>query len=82
LKLPRDLSGHELARLLRRYGYETNRQTGSHVRLESNFRGFKHHVTVPAHGSLKIGTLASILSEVANYLEMDRSKLQEDLFRK
>jgi len=31
MKLPRDLSGVELAKLLRRYGYEITRQTGSHI---------------------------------------------------
>jgi predicted RNA binding protein YcfA (HicA-like mRNA interferase family) len=33
MRLPRDLGGEELAVLLRRYGYEVTRQTGSHVRL-------------------------------------------------
>jgi hypothetical protein len=33
LKLPRDLSGPEFARLLRRYEYEATRQVGSHIRL-------------------------------------------------
>jgi predicted RNA binding protein YcfA (HicA-like mRNA interferase family) len=31
----RDLAGTELAALLRRYGYEQTRQTGSHMRLTS-----------------------------------------------
>jgi hypothetical protein len=33
MRLPRDLSGEELIRKLRRLGYEQTRQTGSHVRL-------------------------------------------------
>jgi predicted RNA binding protein YcfA (HicA-like mRNA interferase family) len=33
VKLPRDLSGDELARALRRYGYQITRQSGSHMRL-------------------------------------------------
>ena len=33
MKLPRDLSGQELARLLRRLGYVVSRQKGSHIRL-------------------------------------------------
>lgn len=33
LRLPRDLSGRDLARALRRYGYEVTRETGSHMRL-------------------------------------------------
>jgi hypothetical protein len=35
LKHPRDLSGEKLARLLRRFGYEITRQTGSYLRLTS-----------------------------------------------
>jgi predicted RNA binding protein YcfA (HicA-like mRNA interferase family) len=33
MKLPRDMSGDELARLLGEYGYTVTRQTGSHIRL-------------------------------------------------
>ena len=80
MKLPRDLSGLELARLLKRFGYEIVRQTGSHLRLLSTLRGTAHHITIPAHHDLKLGTLAAILSEVAEYLEMDRTELQQRLF--
>jgi len=80
LRLPRDLSGEQLARLLHRYGYEITRQTGSHLRLTSKIRGTEHHVTVPAHSALKVGTLSAILSEVAAYLETDRAALGNELF--
>ena len=33
VRLPRDLSGRELARGLRRHGYEVTREVGSHMRL-------------------------------------------------
>jgi predicted RNA binding protein YcfA (HicA-like mRNA interferase family) len=80
LKLPRDLSGIELASSLRRYGYEVTRQTGSHLRLTSMAKGTEHHVTIPRHKHLRVGTLSSILSDVASYLEMTRENLAEDLF--
>lgn len=80
MKLPRDVSGAELARLLRRFGYEITRQTGSHLRLTSNFKGFQHHITIPAHDSLKVGTFSQILSDVANYLELSRDQLMSKLF--
>ncbi len=80
MRLPRDLSGERLARLLRPYGYEITRQTGSHLRLTSGIRGTEHHVTIPLHGSLKIGTLSAILGDVAAYLEMDRIALGDKLF--
>ena len=80
MKLPRDLSGREFARLLRKYGYEEIRQSGSHVRQRSTIRGKEHQVTVPAHESLKVGTLSGILSEVAAYLEISKEILAEELF--
>lgn len=33
MRLPRDLSGIELAKLLSQFGYYIDRQTGSHIRL-------------------------------------------------
>jgi predicted RNA binding protein YcfA (HicA-like mRNA interferase family) len=80
VKLPRDLAGAELASLLARFGYEVTRQTGSHLRLTSRVRGTEHHVTVPRHRVLRVGTLASILTEVAAYLERERDDLAEELF--
>ena len=80
MRLPRDLPGAELARLLRRYGYEISRQTGSHLRLTTAMMGTEHHVTIPAHRTLKLGTLASIVTEVATYLKKDREDLADELF--
>lgn len=80
MKLPRDLSGHELARLLQKYGYEVSRQTGSHLRLASSRKGHQHHGTVPAHHQLKLGTLSMILSDVAGYLESTKEQVAKELF--
>ena len=82
MKLPRDLSGAELASLLRRYGYETTRQTGSHIRLTSAAKASQQHVTIPAHRSLRVGTLSGALADVASYLEMSKEALAEELFGK
>lgn len=80
MSLPRDLSGTELASLLRRHGYEVTRQTGSHLRLTSSVKGTEHHITIPQHKRLRLGTLNSVLTDVAAYLEIDRRKLLEDFF--
>ena len=72
----------ELAVLLRRsYGYRVIRQTGSHMRLASDFRGLEHRITIPVHGALRVGTLSGILTEVAGYLEIDQSQLERELFQ-
>lgn len=80
MKLPRDLSGEELAAALRQFGYTGTRQTGSHLRLTSQVKGAEHHVTIPAHKTLKIGILAGILADVSRYLEMTREDLARALF--
>jgi len=79
MKLPRDLSGADLVKALACVGYRVTRQTGSHVRLTTDTPS-QHHVTVPAHDFLKIGTLAGILSDVAAHLKVSRDELQRKLF--
>jgi len=81
MKLPRDMGGEELAALLGRYGYKITRQTGSHMRLTSASKGFEHHITIPRHKPLRVGTLSSIVNEIAAYLEIERQKLVKELFR-
>ncbi len=44
-KLPRDLSGRDLAVHLSKFGYSITRQTGSHLRLTSVFMGVEHYIT-------------------------------------
>jgi predicted RNA binding protein YcfA (HicA-like mRNA interferase family) len=56
MKIPRDCNGAELARALRKFGYRIERQTGSHLVLTSAENG-EHHVTVPNHHPIKVGTL-------------------------
>jgi predicted RNA binding protein YcfA (HicA-like mRNA interferase family) len=81
MKLPRDLGGEELAALLGRYGYKITRQTGSHMRLTSTSKGFEHHITIPRHKPLRVGTLSSIVNEIAAYLEIERQELVKELAR-
>jgi predicted RNA binding protein YcfA (HicA-like mRNA interferase family) len=59
MKIPRDLSGDDLVKLLKRYGYLPTRQSGSHIRLTSNQNG-EHHITIPNHSPIKVGTLSAI----------------------
>ena len=50
------------------------------MRLTSTVRGSEHHVTIPAHDALKVGTLAAIPSDVAGSLEIERDELAKHLF--
>ena len=74
MKLPRDISGAELAKTLRKLGYQITRQTGSHMRL-TTAEGGEHHVTVPRHDPLRVGTLAGILDDVAAHFGLSRDEL-------
>ena len=78
MRLPRDWDGEKLATLLRQYGYEVTRQTGSHMRLTTQ-QGGEHHVTIPRHLSLRVGTLNAILKDVAQHLELERDELLMEL---
>ena len=81
MKLPRDLSGMELAGLLRHFGYVVTRQAGSHMRLTTQQNG-QHHITIPRHSALRIGTLNNALKDVAEHLGMERDELARELFEK
>jgi predicted RNA binding protein YcfA (HicA-like mRNA interferase family) len=61
-KLP-VLSGEELIRALRKFGYAVVRQKESHVRLRNEDDPARLPVTVPLHKELAKGTLKNILSD-------------------
>jgi predicted RNA binding protein YcfA (HicA-like mRNA interferase family) len=73
------VSGDRLAKALEVFGYGVTRQTGSHMRLTTSQNG-EHHVTVPRHNPLRLGTLAGILADVATHLELRRDELVARLF--
>ena len=78
MRLPRDQTSAAPVRYLSKLGYRQTRQTGSHVRLTCDVQ-HQHHVT-PLHDPLRIGTLASILGDVAEAQGIERDALLERLF--
>ncbi len=79
MRLPRNISGSELAIKLAKFGYEITRQNGSHIRLTTQRNG-EHHITIPRHDPLKIGTFSAILNDISKHLEVSRDELIDDLF--
>jgi len=79
MKLPRDLSSADLARALRRLGCEVTRPNWQPHPVTT--QGGQHHLTIPLHRSVSVGTLAAILSDVARHLNMTRQELVQQLFR-
>lgn len=79
MKTPRNVSGLELIKLLKPYGYEIVRQTGSHIRIRTVNNG-EHFETVPRHNPIKVGTLNDILSSIAGHFSLEKEELMHDLF--
>lgn len=79
MKLPRGLSGDALAVRLKSVGYRQTRQTGSHIRLTRETDDGQHHVTIPRHQALRVGTLHAILTEIAGHLGIDRTELLKQI---
>jgi predicted RNA binding protein YcfA (HicA-like mRNA interferase family) len=71
MRLPRDLSGRDLAKALGKLGYEIVRQTGSHVCLTTQRNG-QHHITIPDHDRLRAGAGARAFSRLAHPLQLSQ----------
>jgi predicted RNA binding protein YcfA (HicA-like mRNA interferase family) len=64
MKVPRNVDANKLINILKHYGYEIIRQTGSHIRLSKKLDKGEHIITVPNHAPIKIGTLQNIVKDV------------------
>ena len=81
MKLPRDLSGTEVARrLARHYGYRVTRSRGSHMTVTLTAGGDQHQVTVPRHRDVWIGTLDALIADVATFLGLPKQAVRDTLF--
>ncbi|GAA4205791.1 hypothetical protein GCM10022289_25790 [Pedobacter jeongneungensis] len=75
MKTPRDLSATDLIKILKKFGYEATRQKGSHIRLSVTVGEITHHVTIPNHNPLKLGTTLSIVSNVSDFLKIPKTEI-------
>ena len=80
MKLPRNIGYKELINSLKKIEYKVSRQSGSHIRLSAVINGNVHHITIPTHNPIKIGTLNAIINELSNILGISKSELIEKLF--
>ena len=79
MKLPRDLSGENLARhLCRKWDYQQVNQVGSHIILQTDQPG-SQRIAIPAHKALRIGTLNGILRAVASHKKVSREDILSSL---
>lgn len=81
MKLPRDLSGEEVVKLLNRhFGYQLRRNRGSHMTVTLARRTSEHRLTVPRHRDVRVGTLAQIVSDVAAFVSLPEEEVRRRLF--
>lgn len=67
----RDLGAELAERLGRRWGFQTVHQRASQIILETS-EPSPHRIAVPAHRTLRVGTLNSILRAVSRHKGVDR----------
>lgn len=76
-KLPRDLDANDLIKFLMQNGFIITRQKGSHIRLSKEEEKTTHHITIPNHSPLKVGTLNNILNELTIIFNCTKQELLE-----
>ena len=79
MKSPRNLSAKALIKLLKVYGYEIESQRGSHIKVTTQQHG-EHHLAIPNHDPIKIGTLNAIIRQVAEHLSKNKDDIFHELF--
>ena len=80
MKIPKDISGSKLINALKKFGYSITRQKGSHIRLTFSTQQKTHHITIPNHNPVKIGTLNNILNDISNFHKIEKTELIKKLF--
>ncbi len=79
MRLPRDLSGAELIKLLcKHHGYVLVNQEGSHVILETESPRHHRLASIPDHNSLRIGALNSILRSVSELKGVSKEEILKE----
>jgi predicted RNA binding protein YcfA (HicA-like mRNA interferase family) len=79
--LPRGLSGRQLMRLAEQLGYRYDRSSGSHVIYVLQRNGL-HHICIPDHKEISLGTLNDLLNDMARQLGLSKAELIAKLFEK
>ena len=79
MKIPRDLSGAQLVKVLcRDWNYRVVHQEGSHIILQTDTPA-PQRLSVPNHHPVRVGTLNSIVRAVSAHKGVDRQQLLESL---
>ena len=78
MKLPRDLAGRALVKVLcRDWGYRVVHQEGSHIILDTEEPS--RQIPIPDHNPIRIGTLNTILRLVSRHKGVERDEILRSL---
>ena len=80
MKQLKNIPAKELVQALTKIGYSITRQKGSHIRMSAFFSGATHHITIPNHDPIKIGTLSAIIKDIAENRNMSKEEITNTLF--
>jgi predicted RNA binding protein YcfA (HicA-like mRNA interferase family) len=79
MKIPRDLSGAQLVKVLcRDWNYRVVHQEGSHIILQTDTPA-NQRLSVPNHNPLRLGTLNGIIRVVSVHKGVERQQLLDIL---
>jgi hypothetical protein len=49
------------------------------IRITTTLNG-EHHVTIPNHNPIRVGTLSSIIHDIAYHFDITKEQVAEELF--
>ncbi|HEY5463971.1 MAG TPA: type II toxin-antitoxin system HicA family toxin [Hanamia sp.] len=79
MRLPRDISPRVFIQLVKKFGYQVTRQSGSHIQLTTFLDG-QHHITIPNHNPIRVGTLSTILLKIGIHFNKTKEEIADELF--
>ncbi len=68
---PKRLSGFEIVTILKSFGFNKERQRGSHVKLTRFVQNEKQVLLVSNHKEMKTGAVVGIFRQAARYIAED-----------
>ncbi|MFA6601355.1 MAG: type II toxin-antitoxin system HicA family toxin [Candidatus Paceibacterota bacterium] len=74
------LSGKDIIKILKGFGFIVHDQTGSHIKLRRVMLGMNQTLIVPNHNPIAKGTLKGILNQASKYIS--QSELLQHFYSK
>ncbi len=68
------LSGSDVIKIFKRFGFDEVSQKGSHVKLKRINDGISQTLTILNHKEIDTGTLRAIINQASRYIELESLK--------